>query len=111
MRQQESRTSVPGLGPGVCRNLKTKDMKKTFIGAFALLCLLAAPVTFCSCGDDDDDDKTAAPATVTADVIVGTYSGNMKVVGYTDAPAIAYAEITRMSSNSVKVNLLARSMI
>ncbi len=82
-------------------------MKKTFFGALALLCLMAAPVTFCSCGDDDDDDddKTAAPATVTADLIVGTYSGKMTYVGYTDAPATAYAEVTRMSASSVKVKL------
>ena len=66
---------------------------------------MAAPVTFCSCGDDDDDDKTAAPATVTADLIVGTYSGKMTYVGYTDAPATAYAEVTRMSASSVKVKL------
>lgn len=80
-------------------------MKKRFLGAVAFFFLMAAPVVFTACGDDDDDKKTTQNVTITADAIVGVYTGKMKPIGYTDAPATAYVEVTRMSATSVKVKI------
>ncbi len=56
-----------------------------------------------SCGGSDDDDVATVDV---ASVVASSYSGTLKPIGFSDAPATCYVTLTRLSSSSVRLDRL-----
>ena len=56
-----------------------------------------------SCGGSDDDDVATVDA---ASVIASSYSGTLKPIGFSDAPAACYVTLTRLSSKTIRLDRL-----
>lgn len=72
-------------------------MKKYLFSTLLLMMTLC--LGFTGCSDDD------APMT-NADLLAGNYSGTLKPIGYTDAPASCYVTIEKLSDNTVRISRL-----
>lgn len=63
-----------------------------------LVALVSMTVTSCS---DDDDDENVSQQKNPASMIVGTYTGTLREVGYTDDEAPCYVAFERLSNTTV----------
>lgn len=80
-------------------------MIKTYFKSLILLIVVASMgVVSTSCSKDNDDDSE--PTVSSVDNIVGTYIGDLNMVGLSDSAAErAYVELTRKSTTSVRCKI------